>query len=133
MSLSSQLPAGRYGPEMTPARKRLAIIGLVILAVLGVGIAIWSGVGMAQTPVWTQDVGYKVVSSERVDVTFDVTKDTDATVRCRVKAMNDSKAEVGTTEVVIGPAENRSTRHQVSVATSELATTGIIHSCQIAE
>lgn len=133
MSQPSQLPVGRYGPEMTPARKRLTIIGIAVLAALGIGIAVWSGLGMAKTPVWTQDVGYSVISSERVDVTFDVTKDLDATVRCRVKAMNASKAEVGTTEVVIGPTDSRSTRHQVAVATSEQAATGIIHSCQIAE
>lgn len=131
MTSTLQLPPGRYGPVPSARRKRVGIIGLATLGLAGLGLALWLGIGMAKTPTWTQEVSYRVVSSELVEVTFDLTKDRDATVICAIQALNQSKAEVGVNEVEIGPRDKRTTREQVGVVTSELATTGIVKNCRV--
>ena len=131
MSTEIRLPAGRYTPVETPRRKQLRIAGFAIGAAAVIAVVVWFAIGSIKTPVWYQEVGFKVVSSEMIEVTFDLTKDADATVNCAVQALNESKAEVGVTEVEIGPRPQRSTRQQVTVHTSELATTGIIKQCRV--
>jgi hypothetical protein len=126
---SPRPPAGRYGPEPTVARRRLAIAGIVAAAVVGVAITVWIGLGQAATPVRYETFGFEVVSSEQVDVTIQVTMEPGTQARCTIDALAESYAQVGTVDVVVGPHEAREGRTTVSVATSELATTGIVESC----
>ena len=123
-------PAGRYGPEPTATRRRLAIAGIVATAVVGVGITIWIGLGQASTPVRYDDFGFKVVSSEQIDVTFQVSMKPGTQAECTIDALAESYAQVGTVDVVVGPSDQLEGRYTVSVATSELATTGIVESCR---
>lgn len=125
-----QPPAGRYGPAPTPARRRLTIAGIVAAAVVGVGITIWIGLGQASTPVRYDDFGFKVISSERIDVTFQVSMEPGTQAECTIDALAESYAQVGTVDVVVGPSDQLEGRYTVSVATSELATTGIVESCR---
>jgi hypothetical protein len=122
-------PAGRYGPEPTPARRRLTIAGIVATAVVGVGITVWIGLGQAATPVRYETFGFKVVSSEQVDVTIQVSMKPGTQARCTIDALSENFAQVGTVDVVVGPNDQLEGRTTVSVATSELATTGIVESC----
>lgn len=77
-----------------------------------------------------KDFGYTVVSPERVDVTFEVYMDPGTTATCTLDALAESYAQVGTVDVTVGPVEVTESRYTVSVATSELATTGIVQSCR---
>jgi hypothetical protein len=122
-------PAGRYGPEPTVRRRRLAIAGIALAAVVGLAVAVVIGLRSASTPVRFQDVGFKVVSSEQVDVTFDVFMDPGTSARCTIDALAESYAQVGTVDVTVGPVDTGESRWTVSVATSELATTGVVDSC----
>ncbi|MGW6003904.1 DUF4307 domain-containing protein [Oerskovia enterophila] len=122
-------PAGRYGPEPTPLRRRLAIAGIVAAALVGIAVTVWIGLGQAATPVRYDDFGFKVVSSEQIDVTFQVSMKPGTQAECTIDALADSYAQVGTVKVVVGPSDKLEGRYTVSVATSELATTGIVESC----
>ena len=125
-----QPPVGRYGPAPTAARRRLTIAGIVAAAVVGVGITIWIGLGQASTPVRYDDFGFKVVDSEQIDVTFQVSMEPGTQAECTIDALAESYAQVGTVDVVVGPNDQLEGRYTVSVATSELATTGIVESCR---
>lgn len=125
-----QPPVGRYGPAPTATRRRLAIAGIVAAAVVGVGITIWIGLGQASTPVRYDDFGFKVIDSEQIDVTFQVSMEPGTQAECTIDALAESYAQVGTVDVVVGPSDQLEGRYTVSVATSELATTGIVESCR---
>lgn len=123
-------PAGRYGPAPTAGRRRLAVAGIVATALVGIGITIWIGLGQASTPVRYDDFGFKVVSSEQIDVTFQVSMEPGTQAECTIDALSENYAQVGTVDVVVGPNDQLEGRYTVSVATSELATTGIVESCR---
>lgn len=123
-------PAGRYGPEPTERRRHLAVVGIVLVAVVGLAVTFVIGLRYANEPVRYKDFGYTVVSPERVDVTFEVYMDPGTTATCTLDALAESYAQVGTVDVTVGPVEVTESRYTVSVATSELATTGIVQSCR---
>lgn len=123
-------PAGRYGPEPTAGRRRLAIAGIVATALVGVGVTIWIGLAQASTPVRYDDVGFKVLSSEQIDVSFKVSMEPGSRAECTIDALAESYAQVGTVDVVVGPEDQLENHYTVTVSTSELATTGIVESCR---
>ena len=88
------------------------------------------GLGQASTPVRYDDFGFKVISSEQIDVTFQVSMKPGTQAECTIDALAESYAQVGTVDVVVGPSDQLEGRYTVSVATSELATTGIVESCR---
>ncbi|MEK8227929.1 DUF4307 domain-containing protein [Oerskovia sp. M15] len=98
-------PAGRYGPEPTVRRRRLAVAGIVATALVGIGITVWIGLGQASTPVRYDDFGFKVVSSEQIDVTFQVSMKPGTQAECTIDALASSYAQVGTVDVVVGPSD----------------------------
>lgn len=103
-------------------------VGLALAA--GVAIAAWfTVVDTQREPVTFADVGFSVVGPEAVDVTFDVTMPPGTEAVCTVTALSRSFAEVGAVDVEIGPETARTTRHTVSIATTELATTGVVDHC----
>jgi hypothetical protein len=126
-------PAGRYGPEPSARRRRLAVVALVVAALVGLAVVVVVGIRVASVPVRQDVVGFDVVDSERVDVTFEVSMEPGTAARCTVDALADSYAQVGTVDVTVGPVETLESRWTVSVATSELATTGVVESCRVVE
>jgi hypothetical protein len=122
-------PADRYGRPPSPARRRAARVGLGVLAAAGVGVVVWLGLGAASTPVRWDEVGYRVDGATAVELTFDVTKDEDATAVCRVQALSARHAEVGVQSVTIGPAGTRTQRVTTTIPTAEEAVTAVVHSC----
>jgi len=129
--IAPRTPAGRYGPEPSARRRLAARVGTGLLALLAVVTAVWIGLGNAAAPVTWDDVGYTVRGPERVDVTFRVTKDPDATARCTVTALSQSYAEVGVVQVDVGPADGRTVERTVEVGTQELAVTGVVDRCEV--
>jgi len=132
-SPATRPPAGRYGPEPTARSVRRGRIGIVVAAVVGLGLVVWIGLGMASRPVSTKDVGFRVDGARSVDVTFEVTKPRESTVTCTVSALSESYAEVGVRTVEVGPADSATRRVTVTVQTTELAVTGIVESCELVE
>ena len=122
-------PAGRYGSTVSPGRRRIARVGLIVLAVLGVALVVWLGLGAAGTPVRWTEVGFRVDGPTQVELTFDVTKDADATAVCQVQALSARHAEVGVQTVTVGPAGTRTQRVTMTIPTAEEAVTAIVSTC----
>ncbi|WP_024285383.1 DUF4307 domain-containing protein [Cellulomonas sp. KRMCY2] len=123
-------PAGRYGPEPDAAVRRRRVVLLWALGAGGLALAVWLGIGVGDTPVAWQDVGFTLHGAERVEVDFDVIR-TDPAVpaRCTLQALNEQYAQVGVLTVDVPPGTERVVRLSSTVATSEAAVTGIVESC----
>lgn len=122
-----ELPAGRYGRPAGPGRRRAARVAMIALGVLAVALAAWLALG-GDGLTWKM-VGFRVDGPTSTQVTFDVTKDADATVTCRVQALSESYAEVGVQTVEVGPAGTATQRVTTTVPTSELAVSAVVESC----
>lgn len=124
----------RYGPGLDARQRRRRTVAIaVVVAVLGLATVVWLAVGAFSVPVRTMDRGFDIVDETAIDVTFVVVKDAGATVTCRVHALNPSFAEVGVKDVLVGPAEDAAVQVTTRVATSELATTGLVQWCEVVE
>ena len=126
-----QPPAGRYGPDRTARRRPAWLVPAAVVALLAAVVIVWLGTSALRDPVQWQDVGFSIAGPERIDVTFDVTKDVAATVRCDVTALSRSFAQVGIASVKLGPATDRVQRVTLPVATAELAVTGTVDTCVV--
>ncbi|GEL94919.1 DUF4307 domain-containing protein [Cellulomonas composti] len=122
-------PAGRYGPERS-RRSPALIAAIAVAVVVGLVVVTWLAIGAARDPVQWKDVGFVVHDAGSVEVTFEVTKASDATATCRVQALSQSYAEVGVVDVEVGPGA-RSQRVTTTVPTAELAVTGTVESCTV--
>ena len=124
-------PAGRYGRAPTPAGRRRNVVLLWSLGVAAVAVAVWLGLGAAQTPVTGKDVGF-TLGDGRVEVVYDVIRtDPSVAVRCRLEALNQAHAQVGVRVVDVAGATDRVTRLRSVVAVSEPAVTGVVESCWV--
>ena len=124
-------PAGRYGPAPTVRTVVWRRAGLAVLVLAALGVLAWVGLHQLTDPVQWSDVGYHVNGPTSIDVTFDVTKSTSATATCRVRALSQSYAEVGVTDVPVGPGTTSTQRVTVTVPTSETAVTGTVQTCHV--
>lgn len=130
----ADLLAERYGKAPgAPQRRRRTVAAAVIAGVLGLAAVVWLGIGRLSVPVEAVDVGFSIVDATAVEVTFDVVKDPEATVVCRVRALNPSFAEIGVRDVQVGPTPERVSRVTARVATTELATTGLVQWCEVTQ
>lgn len=120
------------GDDVRP-RPRLSVgarIATIVALTAGVALAAWfTVVDTQRDPVTFTDVGFSVQGPEAVDVTFDVSMPPGDEAVCTVTALSPSFAEVGAVDVEIPAADARTTRHTVTVATTELATTGVVDHC----
>jgi len=123
--------AGRYGPVRTAGGRRAAVVAAVLGGALVLALIVWIGAGVLRDPVQWSDVGFSVRGPAQVQVTFDVTKGPAVTAECTVHALNSGFAEVGVIKTTIGPAPARVQRRTVTVATQELAVTGVVASCRV--
>jgi hypothetical protein len=122
-------PAARYGDVPSPGRRRAVLAVIAALALAGVAFVVWAGLASAQREVRWDDVGYEVLDDTTVTVTFNVVKDPDATVECRLKALNGSFAEVGLATVEVGPAAERAVQRTATIRTQERAVTAVVDRC----
>lgn len=125
-----ELPAGRYGKTAGPGRRRAGRVAMIALGVLAVAVAAWLALG--QDGLSWKVVGFTVDGPASTQLTFDVTKDADATVRCRVQALSESYAEVGVQTVEVGPAGTATQRVTTTIPTTELAVSAVVESCSAA-
>jgi Domain of unknown function (DUF4307) len=107
-----------------------ARIAVALALAAGVAIAAWfTIVDTQRDPVTFTDVGFSVVSPEEVEVTFDVSMPPGTEAVCTVTALSKNFAEVGAVDVDVAADAARTTRHTVTIATTELATTGLVDHC----
>jgi hypothetical protein len=124
------LPPGRYGPEQGRGSRwaRALVIGGAVA--IGLVVVAFLAIGAWRDPVQWTDIGFSVHGAGSMDVTFEVTKDPEATAVCRVQGLSQSYAEVGVQDVEIGPGA-RTQRVTVTVPTAELAVSGTVDSCEL--
>ena len=127
----SQSSAGRYGPAATARSRRVTVAAAAIGSAVAAALIVWIGAGVLRDPVQWRDVGFSIQGPDRVEVTFDLIKAQAATVECTVHALNKGFAEVGVIRMTAGPASGRVVRHTVTVATQELAVTGVVDTCRV--
>jgi hypothetical protein len=107
-----------------------ARVAVALALAAGVALAAWfTIVDTRRDPVTFTDVGFSVTSPEEVDVTFDISMPPGTEAVCTVTALSRNFAEVGAVDVEVGPDTARTTRHTVTIATTELATTGVVDHC----
>jgi len=100
--------------------------GLTVL----IALSSWWGWSIAHQAVRWQDVGFNIVSPTEARVTYDVFLYSDAAVTCHLRALNTRFAEVGVTTQHIDPAAGNAQRLTATLATTEEATTALVHYCE---
>lgn len=120
MTTGPTRPSDRYPDEQDPARtRRLFIIGMVVVVIVGVGLA-WIGFQkFSRQPVTGTSVGFNVVSDSTVEVQVSVERtDPSRPVSCIIYAKDKDAAEVGRREFYVPPSTET-----VVILTDEVRTT----------
>lgn len=123
----------RYGRRPpSPRSRRTAVVAVVALAVAGLAWVVWAGAGLAsRQQVSHQVVGFSAPTDSEVQLTFQVTKDPEATARCDVRALAEDFTTVGWLTVDVGPAEGEVVRRQVLLRTQQLAVSAEVMGCEL--
>lgn len=130
INLSPSTPSGKSG-TLSPAGRTFAMVVGVVAILAAVVYCAWA-VWVVPT-VRGKDVGFNIINSEVSEFTFDVAKPQDRSVLCSIDALNQSYAQVGTRDVLIGPAEQFEQRFTVEVRTSERPVSVTVNQCVLVE
>lgn len=131
---TARVMAERYGRPPSPRRRRRALwLTAGSLGVLGVATLVMISIGFFEPDATASQVGFDVVDDSRVQVIFDVTKPEQATASCTLEALNEGYGQVGIVDVTIGPRDHHTTRVTTDIATTELATTGVVRECRLVD
>lgn len=123
--------AERYGrTRSSRIRTRVLVVAsALVFAILFVAWLVWGGLLEAPAQFEARDTGHRIVSDSRVEVSWQFTVDPGTDARCAVQALNSTFGIVGW-KVVEVPASSRRIRElSETVATTELAVTGLIYRC----
>ena len=101
----------------------LAVIGATFVAGL-FGYLNWS-------PIGTTDIGFRVISPWQTEVDFEIQMPVGSVATCGVEALNNSFTQVGYVFLELGPFEQSTTRHTVSINTYQEAVTGLVDECTL--
>lgn len=131
--MDTALPAGRYGtapaqPSTRTRARRAVGIGVAVLVLVVLGA--WMAQGVFSDPVQWKTVGFHVADATSTDLTFDVTKDSQASVTCRLQALSESYGEVGVRTVEVGPGDARTQRVTATIRTTGLAVSATVLGCE---
>ncbi|WP_159620083.1 DUF4307 domain-containing protein [Ruania rhizosphaerae] len=130
---TAELMAQRYGqrPGDAARRRRWTWVVASICAVLGLAALTMVSVQFFEPTVTSQDVGFEVVDAETVRVTFDVSRPVGREAQCTLEALHTGFGQVGLLEVPVPASTEHTTRMTAEIATTELATTGIVRECRL--
>lgn len=123
--------AERYGrTRSSRIRTRVLVVAsALVFAILFAAWLVWGGLLEAPAQFEARDTGHRIVSDSRVEVSWQFTVDPGTDARCAVQALNSTFGIVGW-KVVEVPASSRRIRElSETVATTELAVTGLIYRC----
>jgi hypothetical protein len=124
-----QTLAERYG---RPSRGR-SRVGVVVVAVLAVALgawAIWAAIGQTSHAVSGIVRSYRVVSPHQISVSVQITRQSEAAVRCTVRAVASDHSTVGETVVTVPAGHSGGTTLTVSVKTERLSAGAAIGRCR---
>lgn len=123
---------GRAHRQGKPLSKGFWYAVSLLGVLIGGAFVLWVQLEANSQPT-ARDVGFNLISSDEVKLTFEVSKRPEDTAICAVKALNTAGAPVGWKEVAIGPYTDQG-GHGISVQTVQLrvlgeATTVTVDSC----
>lgn len=124
-------PPERYGDVRPPWHRAVARLLAAAVVVAGLGWVVWAGLHHANRDVRWDEVGFSVVDDSRLDLTFDVIKDPEASATCRLEALNVAYAVVGVAQVEVGPADGRTSRLSAPITTQERAVSAVVKHCEL--
>ncbi len=124
----TQLDA-RYGRTS----RRGGVIGVVVAALVVVGLAIWwfawaHPIDTGPTLVW-EDTGGQVVSDSQIDSTFQVTLDPGNAAQCAVEALDDSLGVIGWKVIDVPTSTDRLRTFTASILTTAPGHSGTVYTC----
>lgn len=120
----------RRGPtRLSPAQQRRWWVFGSVAVVLMVAMAIVWGLSASVGRVHWINTGHDLVSDSAVDVRFDLRRDPDRAVICRLEAQDRRHAVVGRAEVTVAPSTTSPSRHVEQVRTATPAVTGYVEQC----
>ena len=121
--------AARYGVGQT-SRGLMTVVVVVVAAFLAViGVITWR---MATPGVQVDLLRFVVVDDHRVDVTFDVRRDSVSETVCVLRAQGDHHADVGYATVTISPGREY-VQATYPLATGSRATTAEVLGCGVGQ
>jgi len=121
--------AARYGVGRAP-RGLMAVVAVVVVVFLAViGVITWR---LATPGVQTDLLRFVVVDDHRVDVTFDVRRDSVSETVCVLRAQDEHHADVGYASVRITPGREY-VQATYPLATSSRATIAEVLGCGVGE
>jgi hypothetical protein len=121
--------SARYGVGRT-SRGLLAVVVAVVAVFLAIiGVITWR---MATPGVQSTLLGFRVVSDTRVDVTFEVRRDSVSTTLCVLRAQSERHADVGYATVAISPGREY-VQATYPLATSSRATVAEVLGCGVGQ
>ena len=128
----TELPPARYGRQRSPRiSRRQAFIGLTILALAaGIAVAVIGYLRLGRSDISGTLVGYRLVDSETVEVTFTVARnDPSRKAVCIVRARSKDGGETGRREVLIPPSNQESVQVTTIVKGSRSPVVGDVYGC----
>lgn len=114
-------------PRPNTAQRKWWIIGGIGVAIM-CALAAWWGIS-ASKGVTANQAGFKVISNDRTQVTWDVITPKKKAVTCTIIAMDDRRNVLGTKTVSLKRSQYTSTRYTDTLRTTARAVTGTVQEC----
>ncbi|WFP17373.1 DUF4307 domain-containing protein [Citricoccus muralis] len=132
--------ANRYGRAQStsnPRARRRGIIIAVVALIAAVLVTVWIAYSATADRLSWKDVGYSIASDQEASVTFQLTKEPEATVTCSVQILAENYAVVGFDTVTIGPEPEDESRlpsdmtryYEAPLRTDGLGVSGVVDTC----
>lgn len=132
--------ANRYGRAQSttnPRKRRWGIIAAVAALIAAVLVTVWFALSATADRLSWKDVGYSIISDQEATVTFQLTKEPEATVTCAVEILAENYAVVGFDTVTVGPEPDGATNrpsdmtryYETPLRTDGLGVSGVVDTC----
>ena len=119
----------RYGRTRS---KRMPWIVAGMIALIVIVVASWMTVSQSMNSVDADDLGFEVVDSHSVTVSFQITGKQGSDVVCAIEALDEEFGIVGWKIVEIPAGDGHIQRLSATVPTVAEATTGLVNTCWVA-
>lgn len=115
-------------PRPAAGQTKWWVVGIVGV-VLGTAMATWWALSATSSGLSWTDAGHSKITDRSITVRFDIRAKQDQGVTCTIKALAVDHSTVGSTDVTFPPSKYPSTRYNVTVRTTQRATTGTVEDC----
>lgn len=125
----AEILSERYGVNEAPRKGSNKVLGWVAVIVATVLAGLFGYLNWS--PIGTTDIGFRVLSPWQTEVDFEIQMPVGSVATCGVEAINNSFTQVGYVYLELGPFEQSTTRHTVSINTYQEAVTGLVDECTL--